>query len=625
MCGIAGFFTASGVVSQEKGYGIVKAMSDALLHRGPDADGHWADGGNGVFLGHRRLSIQDLSEAGAQPMTSHCGRYVLVYNGEIYNKEEVHQALLRGNSDCTMRGHSDTEVILEAFAALGIEATLNIMKGMFAVALWDKKERVMHFMRDHLGKKPLYIGLIDGKLGFASELKAFKPLTLSSLPLEPKAVESYRYYGFIAAPYSIYRGIYKLKPGHWMSVREEDLQGGDAAFILQKMIPYWRLRKPEKLRAYKRDELQAILSRAVQGRMISDVPLGAFLSGGVDSSLVSALMQEHSDTSIRTYSIGFDDAAFDESVHAKKIAQHLKTDHKTYMVNARDTLDVVSKLPYIYDEPFADYSQIPTVVLCQKARNDTVVAVSGDGGDEVFCGYRRYFMLKRLMDATYGVPKPMRKVMSALMRVPSQGFYNAVKLNGKRIHSIAGFLRESSTADAALRALSVYTAADRPGFQDLSEFGDLGGLEEMMMTDTHLYLPDDILVKVDRASMFSSLEVRSPLLDKDVIEYAWAIRGEDKVFDNGARGKYPLYDLLCQYVPQELVDRPKQGFTPPIASWLRGDLKDWAGDILAQDTPFYTVGEKSKLWNEFVKGKADHHMTIWAMVMAQDWYLNARI
>lgn len=620
MCGIAGFFALSKDIEARKGSHLLQSMTDAIAHRGPDADGAWSDAEQGVFLGHRRLSILDLSPAGAQPMVSHDGRYVTVFNGEIYNAQSLASLLKAKEPALAFRGYSDTEILLEGFAQLGVDETLKHIKGMFALALWDRQEKALTLMRDHLGKKPLYYGRVGDAFVFASELKAVRAFAKergTELQINRKALDTYARFGFIPAPDSIYDGIFKLRPAHILH-----LQDG-----VQSEREFWALDVHKEKIPYDPARLKVLLQEAVKGRMMSDVPLGAFLSGGIDSSLVVALMQEQSKMPVKTYSIGFDDAAFDESGHAENVARHLGCEHTTYRVSALDTLDVIPHLPQIYDEPFADYSQIPSIVLCQKARADTVVALSGDGGDEFFCGYARYFMLQKLLRLKRTIPQGLHGILSAFLSTPSQGAYNALGLNGKRMHSIAGMLQEKDFKGEVLRSLSANpdsarltgNAPDLSVWDKLFDDPDLSELEKMMYVDALLYLPDDILVKVDRASMASSLEVRSPLLDKDVIEYAWNMQIGDKVRGAGA-GKKPLYDLLCTYVPQEMIDRPKQGFTPPIAGWLRGELKDWARDLLAQDTGLFDKVQVQNLWREFETGQADHHNALWSVLMAQAWY-----
>ena len=626
MCGIAGYYTAGRSVALEGGLKPLKNMTDTMKLRGPDIGGYWCDTEKGIYLGHRRLSIIDLSDAGNQPMISQCGRYVMVFNGEIYNFNKLSIELKKIEAQISFKGHSDTEILLECFARIGFKKTLNLIKGMFTIALWDNKEEQLFLVRDHVGKKPLYFGIVKDKIVFASELKAIKNISGNDLKINNKALNLYNYFGFIPSPYSIYSDIYKLPPSNYIIIGKNDILDRDSKNLIEKAKQYWQFTKNDNQLSEKcwRRELHSILKESVSQRMISDAPLGAFLSGGIDSSLISALMQENSNSAINTYSIGFLNSEFDESRHAEKVAKHLGTNHTTYVIEAQDTQKIIPDLHKIYDEPFADYSQIPTSILCQQAKIDTTVALSGDGGDEVFCGYKRYFMLKKLWDYSNVMPLALRKKISALLLLASQGTYNKLGVNGKRIHSIAGFLTEESIKSAAFRAFSVNPYVDFSDNLYIGDLTNLDNLEKMMMIDSNLYLPDDILVKVDRASMFSSLEVRSPLLDKDVIEFAWQIPIKDKIFAKKGKGKKPLYDLLCKYVPEEIINRPKQGFTPPIASWLRGDLRDWAQDILYTDTPLYEKSYKDKCWNEFIIGYKDNHHIIWSILMAQSWYLNSK-
>lgn len=420
-----------------------------------------------------------------------------------------------------------------------------------------------------------------------------------------------------------------MPPSSYVILEKNDILVGNSNNLIEKAKKYWKFSKRDNQlskvsKEYQERELLSILKEAVSKRMISDAPIGAFLSGGIDSSLICALMQENSNNAINTYSIGFSNNEFDESSHAAKVAKYLGTNHTTYMLDPSDTKEIIPDLHKIYDEPFADYSQIPTAIICQQAKTATTVALSGDGGDEVFCGYKRYFMLKKLLDYGNIMPLSLRKAVCALLLLASQKSYNKLGINGKRIYSIAGFLTQKNIEKAQLRALSINPELDF--FNDLyiGDLDDLDDFEKMMMIDSNLYLPDDILVKVDRASMFSSLEVRSPLLDKDVIEFAWQLPIESKIFACKGKGKKHLYDLLCKYVPSEIIDRPKQGFTPPIASWLKADLKEWAHDILYIDTPLYEKSYKEKCWNEFICGYKDNHHVIWSILMAQSWFLNSK-
>lgn len=623
MCGIAGFIALEKNISADTGVRAVSKMADALAHRGPDASGVWSDAASGVFFSHRRLSIIDLSENGAQPMHSASGRFVLTYNGEIYNFRDLAKKLEA--QGVSFRGHSDTEVLLESFAHFGIERTIAQIKGMFAIALWDRAQKTLTLIRDHLGKKPLYCGFAEGKFLFASELKSFRAVLSGTPEIGRSALTSYMRFGFIPAPATIYRGIYKLKPGHLMTLR-----AGDHRAPPELMKPYWQIGDHidarEKLDP---EKLEKILERAVAERMISDVPLGAFLSGGIDSSLIAALMQKQSARPIQTYCIGFEEAKFDESPHAYAVAKHLGTDHLTHIVTAAETREIIPALPDMYDEPFADYSQIPTYHVCKAARRNAVVALSGDGGDEVFCGYSRYFMTQRLYNAARAIPGPVKSLIAAGLLAAPESLLDLLPMGGRRLHSIARFLDAGDIGEMTKRVMSISADPARlvaGSFEEAVIFPEdknLSPLERMMLFDTELYLPDDILAKVDRASMAVSLEVRAPLLDKDVIEYAWRVRQEDKIFSGGRRGKKPLYDLLCRYVPAELVDRPKQGFSVPVAEWLRGPLKEWAEDMLSEDelhnSGLFEAGAVRKLWADFKARRADNHHALWAILMAQAW------
>ncbi len=619
MCGIAGFWSLNSSLNTEEGRALIRKMTDQIQHRGPDADGHWHDDNTPLFLGHRRLSIQDLSEAGAQPMHSQNDRFIMIFNGEIYNKDQLQKSIATIATETRYKGTSDTEVLLESFALLGLRRTLDIIKGMFAIALWDKKEKRLHLIRDHIGKKPLYVGYVGPYFAFASELKSLLPLDQNSLRMSEEAFRQYNYFGFIPSHLSIYEGVYKIKPGHILTLSINDVNTKNHLISISKQEVYWELNTTDA--GADTYDLRECLMRTVKQRMVSDVPLGAFLSGGIDSSLVSALMQEQSSKPIKTYSIGFQDTALDESKHAERIAQHLGTDHTTYHVNEIETQKIIPDLFKVYDEPFSDYSQIPTIALCQQAKKDTTVALSGDGGDEVFCGYKRYFMLQKLLSFSDKFSSCLKGISSNILSAPPQSLYNKIGLNGKRIHSIAGFIKERGFDEAVLRTLSVNTAIKQPCIMfDIPSH--LNGYERMMYIDTHLYLPDDILVKVDRASMFTSLEVRSPLLDKEVIEHAWRMPIESKIFEGQGRGKKPLYQLLCDYVPEDLINRPKQGFTPPISEWLKGDLKDWAQDLINTPTNLYEKQKIQKMWHDFLSGKVDNHTALWTVLMAQSWAIN---
>lgn len=637
MCGIAGLIDMTRRMPREEGEMLARRMAAVMIHRGPDAAGLWSDAEVGVYLSHRRLAIIDLSPGGAQPMVSSGERFVICYNGEIYNFPELRQRL--EDEGLRFRSTSDTEILLEAFAHWGIERTLGVIKGMFAIALWDRQARQLHLIRDHFGKKPLYVGVLDGKLVFASELKAIRAASKAVPAIDRQALTLYTRYGYVPAPFSIYQNIYKLPPAHRLTIDAERLSETN---LQGQMRGYWSLQTHQDLhpREERMQALEYMLTRAVTQRMVADVKLGSFLSGGIDSSLVTAIMQRHSPTPVDTFCIGFEEGGFDESPHAAAIAKYLGTNHHAYTVTAEETREVIPLLPDIYDEPFADYSQIPTYHVCRIARKNTTVVLSGDGGDEMFCGYSRYFMALQLYERMKFMPWPVwalaGQMLAALPEsLLTQGAGLATKIAGveisaRRLHTIARFMGARHFDDLMRRVMSVnqrpmayVRQAMRvpvPPAPPLYE----NAYERMMMRDIHDYLPDDILVKVDRASMANSLEVRAPLLDKDLAEFAWGLPLEDKIFPGQRRGKRALYELLGRYVPEELIDRPKQGFTVPLAAWLRGPLKDWAEDLLSAEAlraaGLFEERRVRGLWRQFQIGAGDHHAALWTIMMAQAWH-----
>tara|TARA_R110001592_G_scaffold29350_16_gene106715 strand:+ start:1264 stop:3234 length:1971 start_codon:yes stop_codon:yes gene_type:complete len=649
MCGIAGFIDFGNELS-EANLGTLTKMTDALTHRGPDSDGMWSDQDNRVYFGHRRLAILDLSSMGHQPMTSHCGRYVICYNGEIYNHLTLKKKI--ENLGSAFKGNSDTETLLEAISFLGLEETLKLIKGMFAFALWDKKTKNLTLVRDHLGKKPMYFGFSDNKLYFCSELKAAFALFKKKPEIDRDAFNQYIKFGYISAPHCIYKNSYKLKPAHSITFNLQERNKQYNQNIINRMIPYWSVQdvrcnqstqEPENIQ----ETLKSLLGQAVKERMLSDVPIGSFLSGGIDSSLITALMQEQSPKPIRTYTIGFEDEDFNEAGYAKAVAKHLGTEHQSHIVTSEEARSIIPDLCEIYDEPFSDISQIPTYHVCKMAKQEATVVLSGDGGDEIFCGYSRYFMAQTLFDNIKSKPLFLRRflggalsscsaqsldrVCSALSVIKSLEQHN---LSGKRLHSIGRYLNSRSLDELVEKVMTVYQAPERlTGYAGIS--GDVfsrkdirpeisNSFDRMMISDILMYLTDDILVKVDRASMANSLEVRSPLLDIDLMEWAMNIPVKQKVFNDQNRGKKPLYDLLQDYVPKDLIDRPKQGFSVPIARWLRGPLNDWANDLLSKQaldqTSLYDSDEVMKIWSRFQAGKIETAEIIWSILMAQAWY-----
>ena len=632
MCGIAGILSAS-----ERTDAIMRKMTDAISHRGPDADGLWH--GQGISLGHRRLSILDLSQAGAQPMTSRSGRYVIVYNGEIYN----HLAL-RERLTGPWQGHSDTETILALIEQVGFESALTQLVGMFAIALWDVKESRLYLARDRMGEKPLYYGWAGQDIVFASELKAITAHPRAQKVLSQEAIFHYMRYSYVPAPLSIYEGIFKLKPGQHISFDQESLR----YHSLPEPHTYWSYQQAVSsgraaLFEGSDDEAKSLfhdtLSQAVRGQMISDVPLGCFLSGGIDSSLIASVMQAQSSKKVKSFSIGFKEAGFNEAAHAKDVAAHLGLDHHEAYVSEQDALSVIPKLPHIYCEPFADASQIPTYLVSQLAKTHITVALSGDGGDELMGGYNRYsWALKLAKIQTYTpfalslMAGHMIEAMPAPLLHHLTGFapqLNKVTDRGLKAHKFAHMLKAKdfqslyqqlvsqwAQPQDALSSADVF--ADRSA--DLSSLS-LGPVDYMMAQDSLTYLPDDILVKVDRAAMANSLEGRIPFLDHRLIELSWHMPLSMKIREG--KGKWLLRSLLDDYVPKQLVDRPKAGFAVPLAKWLRGDLREWAESLLDEQalnaTGLFDAKKLRAVWQAHLSGQHDYQYQLWGPLMLLAW------
>ena len=641
MCGIVGFcfwrLHSTPTVS------LLKAMTGAISHRGPNNSGYWIDAEAGIALGHRRLSIIDLSPAGHQPMESASGRYMIAYNGEIYNHHDIRRDLETTGAAPDWRGHSDTEVLLAAIDRWGIETALAKLNGMFAFALWDRQERSLWLARDRLGEKPLYYGFAaDGAFLFGSELKALAVWPGLRPEVDREALSLYLRHNYVPAPWSIWQGIRKLPPAHVLCLRAGDHE-------LPSPRPYWDFtrvavegaRNPLPDAPERVDELEALLMDAVALRMEADVPLGAFLSGGIDSSTIVALMQAQSAKPVRTFSIGFHEKAYNEAAHAAAVARHLGTDHTELYVTPEDALAVIPKLPGIWDEPFSDSSQIPTFLVSEMTRRHVTVSLSGDAGDELFGGYNRYFIGMRLWDALSGVPLPVRRLAARILRLSFAagvaGAINALvperwrhKSLADRLPKLAEFLEHSSPSDVYRALISHWKdpasiivdgrepetvlSADGPGFPDFRQ--------TMMYLDTLTYLPDDILAKVDRASMAVSLEARVPFLDHRVVEFAWRLPLSAKI--RGGSGKRILRDVLYRHVPRHLIDRPKMGFGVPIDDWLRGPLRDWAESLLDEkrlrEEGFFDPAPIRKLWNEHQTGRRRWHYYLWDVLMFQAWW-----
>ena len=636
MCGLTGAFDPNQQLGADSLRNMVRQMTAAIVHRGPDDVGLWVESHARVAFGHRRLSIIDLTEAGQQPMISANGRWVIAYNGEMYNTSAIRKLL----GEMKYRGHSDTEVLVEAFARWGVEVTISRINAMFALAAWDTQENELWLARDRFGEKPLYYGWHGNVLLFGSELKALAAVEGFSPDIDRQALGMLIRKISIPAPSTIYRGVKKLAPGSILRIRDghdrpEPVRYWDPASVASNTA----VNAPRGEEVV--DELEELLTSVVKSRMESDVPLGAFLSGGVDSSTVVALMQKSSAQQVKTFTIGFNEAGYDESPHAKAVARHLQTDHTELMLTAGDALAVIPKLARIYDEPFADSSQIPTYLVSALARQHVTVALSGDGGDELFGGYDRYRVFERLQKYRGIVPGAVLKSSGKALSSLSVETWNKIGSSplaavaprsvrvrtGERVHKLAKMLRSRGDGDLYQQLLSVNSdpALLVIGYKESTNSAGVllgrSSFEDAMMTDTYDYLPDDILVKVDRASMAVSLEVRVPLLDPDVFSFAWGLHPNDRV-RNGI-GKWPLRQLLNRYVPAEIVERPKMGFGVPINKWLRNELRDWASDLLdgqlLRQQGYFHPEPILRMWHEHVSGTADRSTELWPILMFQSW------
>ncbi len=640
MCGITGFMAARMQSPAREMRGIGEAMLATILHRGPDAGDIWQDPDCAVLLGHRRLSIIDLSPEGAQPMASASGRFIIVFNGEIYNFLNLRRDL--ESAGIRFRGRSDTEVMLAAIEHWGLNQSLQKFNGMFAFALWDRQERVMHFARDRMGKKPIYIGWAGETVLFGSDLSSFRAHENFKPALNRDALTLYMRYACVPAPQSIYKNAFALLPGHRLSLKLDNMNPGQN--LIPQMIPYWNMAEvitQSRLRMFDGHEATAIrdfenlLDDCVRERMISDVPLGAFLSGGIDSSAVVALMQKQSSRPIKTYTIGFEEGGFNEAKYAKKIAAHLGTDHHELYVTGQHALDVVPLLPQIYSEPFADISAIPTYLVSKFARRDVTVALSGDGGDEMLGGYNRHITAPYLWSRMKMMPAPLRRIMAAGVTSLAPATWDKIvpflPAPGIRIHKAAEAFHLGSPEALYMHLLSLWknpAALIRGGIEPLIPLTDetlhaegLSFAENMMARDALSYLPNDILVKVDRASMAVGLEARAPLLDTRIFEYVWTLPETLKI-KNG-KGKWLLRQMLARHIPPEYFERPKQGFAMPTGLWLRGPLKDWAENLLDEKSlradNLLNADLIAPLWQAHKSGSGNHAEKLWNVLMFQAW------
>jgi asparagine synthase (glutamine-hydrolysing) len=638
MCGISGFWDFHARTPEVVAVAQARSMADALTPRGPDDDGVWIDAEAGIALGHRRLSIVDLSPMGSQPMVSRSGRFVLVYNGEVYNHRELRAELER--LGISFRGGSDTEVILEACECWGLENTARRLIGMFAFALWDRTGRTLSLVRDRLGIKPLYWSVNGGLLLFGSELKALKTHPAFQARIDRNAVASFINYNYVPAPLSIYENVKKLRQGHILTFSAGREPQESVFWSLQQVIVEQRGRRQDLTDEAGEEELDVLLRDAVGRRMIADVPLGAFLSGGIDSSTVVALMQAQSERPIRTFALGFSETGYDEAVFAKAVAAHLGTDHTEVYVAASDAIDVIPRLPEIYDEPFADSSQIPTYLVSALSRRHVTVALSGDGGDELFGGYSRYLVGRSLSPALNLLRGPVgRTAGRALDAISSKARDRLFCRMPKRFQNVRaaeklqklGKVISGGPDQLHQTLVSHWCAADvltRESAEPLHSFArahdlatGLDIVERMQYIDAMTCLPDDILAKVDRASMAVSLEVRVPLIDHRVVEFAWSLPSRFRIRDG--KTKWLLRKVLERYVPRHMFDRPKMGFGVPVHSWLRGPLRGWAEELLDErclrDQGFLNPEPIRRRWAQHLSGARDWHEPLWGVLMFQAW------
>jgi len=641
MCGIAGIFLATESADPRQ-LAAITAMTDMLHHRGPDDSGSWVDAEAGIALGHRRLAIVDLSEAGNQPMLSHSDRLVMTFNGEVYNFPEIRAPLeARGHQ---FRGHSDTEIMLAAFEEYGIEPALKQFAGMFALAVWDRRQRTLHLVRDRLGKKPLYVALVRGGVVFASELKAILAYPGFQPKLDLSAIAAVLQHGFVPDHCCVWEDVFKLPPGTLLSISAADLKKASADQLRQQVRRWWSLARVAQEGQHNllsadapelETELDRLLRNAVAQRMRVDVPFGVFLSGGIDSSTVVALMQSQSSQPIRSFTIGFAESDYDEARHASLVARHFGTEHTEFRVTPDEALAVVPDIPLVWDEPFADESQIPTLLLSRLAGRHVTVALSGDGGDECFGGYARHIMTTRLAPI-FQIPATLRHVsMSAFRMLSPESWESLLRrlplsddlrstLNADNLEKLAGVVAVKGGHERYDRLMTFGYGEhlNAPGLIGSTEIPDLPDVTaDLIYCDMSSYLVGDILVKLDRATMAASLEARSPFLDHRVVEFSWRLPTSTKI--HGDQGKWLLRQLLRRYLPEHLFERPKQGFNMPIGPWLRGPLREWAQGLLdmrhIRNDGILDSRRIQACWQEHLSGRRDRSRYLWSVLMIQSW------
>jgi len=653
MCGITGIF---GNLRKEEFDSSIHEMSATLNHRGPDDAGTWINEENGVAFGHQRLSIIDLSSAGHQPMVSHCGRFTTVFNGEIYNHLQLRDKLNTSANKQSWKGHSDTETLVTAFSQWGIEKTLQQLVGMFAIAVWDFKEKRLFLIRDRFGEKPLYYGWSNGVFLFGSELKALQKYKRFSNQIDRGALSLYMKYMYVPTPYSIFRDIYKLEPGCILQIDK-----GTKPPTLPLFAPFrdqginiaqWYSISNMAQAGQKNlitdqndavDLIEKTLLESVRSQLISDVPLGAFLSGGIDSSVITALMQKVCKDPVKTFTIGFEESSFNEAVYAKEVSRHLGTEHHELYVTSSDAFKVIPHLPTLYDEPFADSSQIPTYLVSKLARESVTVSLSGDAGDELFGGYSRYLWGSRVWNKVRWMPLIVRQTLGVAINKISVNTWDSignslpnssrVSLMGDKAHRMAHRLKNVKSLDDVYHSLVTegykedgLVVNDKAALITKLDNNDIvSGIVDsehrMMLLDSLTYLPDDILTKVDRAAMGVSLETRIPFLDYRVAELAWRLPLDTKI--NNGETKWPIRQVLYKYVPKELIERPKAGFAIPVGQWIRGPLREWAADLLNEERirreGYFNPELVQQLWQQHLSGKYDWTPRLWAILMFQAW------
>ena len=619
MCGIAGLCNWKNEPLKN-----IEKMNLRMFHRGPDAGGSFIEEDGSVALGHRRLSIVDLSPNGAQPMSSHSGRFVMAFNGEIYNYRELRKKLIDEKKVLAFRGSSDTEVLLELFENYGVKEGISLCKGMFAIALYDREKKELHLLRDRVGEKPLYYGKVNGSFVFASELGCLEVLEGFSNPIEEKVLPIYFIHGYIPAPYSIYRGIYKLEPGTVLTIR--------APYKEYEITSYWSMKQVAKtgqnhlFKGSEReatDELERLLKNAIAGQMVADVPVGAFLSSGIDSSTIVALMQSLSSNKVKSFTIGMEDPKYNEADVAMQIAKHLGTEHTELYITEKDAKEVIPRLSYIYSEPFADSSQIPTYLVSRMTKEHVTVSLSGDAGDELFCGYVSYDSIDRIWNKMKAVPYPVRKLAGSLvLKAPVKlGKIASTKAMLLRAKGPEELYEISNEEEPLAKKISKeknllpfkYTECEQGVFKETRH--------NIMLLDLLMYHPDDILVKVDRAGMAVSLESRIPMLDKDVVEFAWTLPLEYK-YQNGITKKV-LRNILYKYVPKEIMDLPKRGFSIPVSKWLKEpQLRSWAESLIDRKTlisqGLLDADVVWDIWQDYIENDV-WRIQIWYILMFQQW------